>query len=99
MRVSIVRTSDAKHFFEQRNFTIFNFKKSVSAFGKMKALESSDDRFEAFPDLSNNWIVWDRDQDDFAEVGTLILGSLPESRARAFCSLLNRLFSKSNQSA
>jgi hypothetical protein len=65
----------------------------------MKALEPSDDRFEAFPDPLNNWIVWDRDQDDFAEVGTQILSSLPESRARAFCSLLNRLFSKSNQSA
>ena len=46
----------------------------------MKALESSDDRFEAFPDPLNNWIVWDRDEDDFAEVGTQILSSLPESR-------------------
>jgi len=63
----------------------------------MKALESSDDRFEAFPDPLNNWIVWDRDQDDFAEVGAL--SSLPESRSRAFCSLLNRLLSKSNRSA
>ena len=43
-------------------------------------MESSDDRFEAFPDPLNNWIVWDRDEDDFAEVGTQILSSLPESR-------------------
>ena len=66
---------------------------------KMKVLESSDDRFEAFPDPLNNWIVWDRDQDDFAEVRTQVLSSLTQSQARAFCSLLNILFSKSNQSA
>jgi hypothetical protein len=57
----------------------------------MKALESSDDRFEAFPDPLNNWIVWDRDRDEFAEVGTQVLSSLTQFQARAFCSLLNRL--------
>jgi hypothetical protein len=38
----------------------------------MKALKSSDGRFEAFPDPSNNWIVWDHDQDDFAEGGLAV---------------------------
>lgn len=63
------------------------------------ALQFSDDRFEVFPDPADNWIVWDRDEDDFAEVGTQILWSLPQSRAEAFCFLLNKLFSKADRSA
>jgi hypothetical protein len=46
-----------------------------------------------YPDPFNNWIVWDRIEDDFAEVGTHLLRSASEQRAKAFCSLLNRLFS------
>jgi hypothetical protein len=53
-------------------------------------LEGSDKRFEAFPDPCDNWMVWDNDEDDFAEVGTQYLTYLPERAARAFCSLLNR---------
>ena len=49
------------------------------------------DRFEVFPDPLNNWIVWDGDEDNVAEVGTQSLQYLLESRACAFCSLLNRL--------
>jgi hypothetical protein len=58
-------------------------------------LEQADQRFETFPDPFFNWIVWDRNEDDFAEVGTHRLRSLSEANAKAFCSLLNRLFSKS----
>jgi hypothetical protein len=54
-------------------------------------LEVVDQRFEAFPDPCDNWIVWDNDEDNFAEVGTRYLTSLSESSARSFCSLLNRL--------
>jgi hypothetical protein len=36
-------------------------------------------------------MVWDNEEDDFAEVGTQYLTSLPERAARAFCSLLNRM--------
>ena len=56
-------------------------------------MEETYHRFETFPDLTNNWIVWDRNEDDFAEVGTCRLYSLSETSAKAFCSLLNRLFS------
>jgi hypothetical protein len=58
---------------------------------KRLPLRFSDDRFEAFPDPANNWIVWDREEDDFAEVGTRILWSLPQSRALALCFLLNKM--------
>lgn len=54
------------------------------------SLRFSDERFEAFPDPGDNWIVWDRQEDDFAEVGTYILRSLPRSRALALCFLLNK---------
>jgi hypothetical protein len=54
-------------------------------------LEVTEERFEAFPDPCDNWIVWDNDEDNFAEVGTQYLTSLSERGARAFCSLLNRL--------
>jgi hypothetical protein len=56
-------------------------------------LESREDRFEAFPDPVNNWIVWDRDEDDFAEFEGKVLWCLPRSEAQAFCFLLNRLLS------
>jgi len=52
------------------------------------------DRFEVFPDPLNNWIVWDLEEDNVAEVGTQSLHYLSEGRARAFCSLLNRLQEK-----
>jgi hypothetical protein len=61
---------------------------------KRRDLEETDQRFETFPDPICNWIVWDRNEDDFAEVGTHRLRSLSEAKAKAFCSLLNRLFSK-----
>jgi hypothetical protein len=53
-----------------------------------------DDRFEACPDPLDNWLVWDLDEDDLAEVGTRRLHALSEISARAFCSLLNKLLSK-----
>jgi hypothetical protein len=56
-------------------------------------MDEIDQRFEVFPDPINNWIVWDRIEDDFAEVGRHLLRSTSEKRAKAFCSLLNRLFS------
>jgi hypothetical protein len=52
-----------------------------------------EDRFEAFPDPFNNWIVWDNKEDDFAEVGTKYLRFLTETEAKAFCTLLNILLS------
>jgi hypothetical protein len=39
----------------------------------------------------NNWVVWDRKEQYFAEVGTRYLQSLPEERAKAFCTMLNIL--------
>jgi hypothetical protein len=59
---------------------------------KKRALEN--DRFETFPDPVDNWMVWDLDEDDLAEVGTRRLHALTEVSARAFCSLLNKLFPK-----
>jgi hypothetical protein len=50
-------------------------------------------RFEAFLDPMNNWVVWDKNERYFAEVGTRYLLSLPEERAKAFCTMLNILFS------
>lgn len=52
------------------------------------------ERFEAFPDPFDNWMVWDLEEDGLAEVGTRRLHSLSEVSARAFCSLLNKLLSK-----
>ena len=57
-------------------------------------MKETDQRFETFPDLIYNWIVWDLHEDDFAEVGAHRLQSLSEANAKAFCSLLNRLFPK-----
>jgi hypothetical protein len=51
-------------------------------------------RFEAFLDPMNNWVVWDTKERYFAEVGTRYLLSLPEERAKAFCTMLNILFSE-----
>lgn len=42
----------------------------------------------------NNWVVWDHQEQYFAEVGTRYLQSLPEERAKAFCTMLNILLSK-----
>jgi hypothetical protein len=42
----------------------------------------------------NNWVVWDHEERYFAEVGTRHLLSLPEERAKAFCTMLNILLSK-----
>jgi hypothetical protein len=61
---------------------------------RVRELEEIDQRFETFPDPFQAWIVWDRNEDDFAEVGTHQLRSLSEANAKAFCSLLNRLFFK-----
>jgi hypothetical protein len=51
-------------------------------------------RFETFLDPMNNWVVWDHKEQYFAEVGTRYLLSLPEQRAKAFCTMLNILLSK-----
>lgn len=59
-------------------------------------MPSSSERFEAFPDPMNNWVVWDRKEQYFAEVGTRYLQSLPEERAKAFCKMLNILLSKND---
>ena len=53
-------------------------------------------RFEAFLDPMNNWVVWDTKEQYFAEVGTRYLLSLPEERAKAFCTMLNILLSKND---
>jgi hypothetical protein len=53
-------------------------------------------RFEAFLDPMNNWVVWDHKEHFFAEVGTRHLQSLPEERAKAFCTMLNILLSKND---
>jgi hypothetical protein len=39
-------------------------------------------------------VVWDTKKQYFAEVGTRYLLSLPEQRAKAFCTMLNILFPK-----
>jgi hypothetical protein len=44
----------------------------------------------------NNWVVWDHKEQYFAEVGTRYLQSLPEKRAKAFCTMLNILLSKND---
>lgn len=56
-----------------------------------------DQRFEAFPDPCDNWIVWDNDEDHFAKIGTQRLTSLSESTARSLCSLLNLLLPRINR--
>jgi hypothetical protein len=68
--------------------------KTISTRHKRRELEEIEQRFEAFPDPFNNWIVWDRIEDDFAEVGSRRLRSLSEGQAKGFCFLLNRLLSK-----
>jgi len=55
-------------------------------------------RFEAFLDPMNNWVVWDHQEQYFAEVGTRHLQSLPEQRAKAFCTMLNILLSRNDAS-
>jgi hypothetical protein len=67
--------------------------KTISTRPKRRELEAIDHRFEAFPDPVHNWIVWDRNEGDFAEVGSHRLRSLSECQAKAFCFLLNRLLS------
>lgn len=62
---------------------------------KRRDLEETDERFEAFQDLADTWVVWDCNEGDFAKVGTCHLCSLDEARAKAFCSLLNRLLGSS----
>jgi hypothetical protein len=54
-------------------------------------LDEAEQRFEAFSDPFNNWIVWDRIADAYAEVGTHRLRSLSKAQAKAFCFLLNQL--------
>jgi hypothetical protein len=61
---------------------------------KKKRQVHSHKRFEAFLDPMNNWVVWDTKEQYFAEVGTRYLLSLPEERAKAFCTMLNILSSK-----
>jgi hypothetical protein len=39
-------------------------------------------------------MVWDNYEDEVAEVGTQWLRALTQVTARAFCSLLNKLFSQ-----
>lgn len=59
---------------------------------KRRTLE--EERFEAFPDPADNWMVWDNYEDDVAEVGTQRLRTLTQGTARAFSILLNKLFSQ-----
>lgn len=49
-----------------------------------------ENRFEIFPDPFNNWIAWDMENDQVAEVGDQILQFLSEARARELCTVLNR---------
>ncbi len=51
-------------------------------------------RFEIFQDPTNNWVVWDRELDDFAQLGTEQLFSLSETHARAACDLPNKFTSQ-----
>jgi hypothetical protein len=66
--------------------------KLISAITERSILE--EERFEAIPDPLDNWMVWDNVEDDVAEVGTQRLRALTQVTARAFCSLLNKLFSQ-----
>jgi hypothetical protein len=54
------------------------------------------ERFESFPDPLDNWMVWDNDEDDVAEVDTQRLHALTQVTARVFCTLLNKLFSQND---
>jgi len=62
-------------------------------------LKFSEKRFEAFPDPLNNWVVWDRDESDFAEFEGDFLRCLPQFQAQALCSLLNQLLSNADRPA
>jgi hypothetical protein len=48
-----------------------------------------ENRFETFPDPFNNWIVWDLEKDDFAEVDNQRLQCLSEAKAHELCAVLN----------
>jgi hypothetical protein len=49
-----------------------------------------ENRFEVFPDPSNNWIVWDKHKDTIAQADNQVLQFLSEDRARELCAALNR---------
>lgn len=57
-------------------------------------MSSCDSRFEVFQDPVNNWVVWDRELDDFARLGLDELFSLSETNARTACDLLNKFTEK-----
>ena len=46
--------------------------------------------FEVFPDPLNNWIVWDTEKEDIAELGNQVLQFLSEDEARGISAVLNR---------
>ena len=52
-----------------------------------------EERFEAFPDPLNTWVVWDNKEEFFAEFGSRYLRFLTEAEAKEFCTLLNMLLS------
>jgi len=46
-------------------------------------------RFEVFRDLTDSWVVWDCERDDFASLGAAALYGLAEAHARTVCLFLN----------
>jgi hypothetical protein len=78
----------------RQNIAFLNATLRTNVNDKKKRPVHSHMRFEAFLDPMNNWVVWDKKEQYFAEVGTRYLQSLPEEKAKAFCTMLNILFSR-----
>ena len=80
----------------RQNIAFLNATLPSSVSNEKKRQVPSPKRFETFLDPMNNWVVWDHEERYFAEVGTRHLLSLPEERAKAFCTMLNILLSKND---
>ena len=80
----------------RQNIAFLNATLASNVSNEKKRQVPSPKRFETFLDPMNNWVVWDHEERYFAEVGTRHLLSLPEKRARAFCTMLNILLSKND---
>jgi hypothetical protein len=78
----------------RQNIAFLNATLRTNVNDKKKKKRQVHMRFETFLDPINNWVVWDTKDEYFAEVGTRYLLSLPEQRAKAFCTMLNILFSE-----
>jgi hypothetical protein len=96
-RARFLRTFSSRHSGAIRpNIALLNATLPIDVNDKKPRQVPSPKRFEAFLDPMNNWVVWDHEEQYFAEVGARYLESLPEERAKAFCTMLNILLSKND---